>query len=96
MRYFPLVLLSLLAFEAHAQSSIDPTRMTCAQTKAAIKSAGVVVLRWTSPTTGVPRYDRYVRSAAYCSLSQTTSGAFVPTRDRKSCGVTKCGPKGDD
>jgi hypothetical protein len=96
LRYFPLVVLSLLAFEAHAQSSIDPTRMTCAQTKAAIRQAGVLVLRWTSPSTGVPRYDRYVRGAAQCSLSQTTASAYVPTRDKKSCGVTKCGPKGDD
>ena len=96
MRFYPLIILSLLAFEAQAQSSIDPTRLTCAETKAAIKRGGAVVLRWTSPSTGVPRYDRYVRSASYCSLSQTTAAAYVPTRDRKSCGVTKCGPKGDD
>ena len=96
LRYLPIVLLLLLGAEAQAQSSIDPTRMTCAQTKAAIESAGAVVLRWTSPTTGVPRYDRYVRSTAYCSLSQTTTAAFVPTRDRNRCGVSKCGPKGDD
>ena len=96
MRYYPLILLSLLAFDAHAQSTIDPTRLTCAETKAAIKRAGVAVLRWTSPTTGVPRYDRYVGRPSYCSFSQTTAAAFVPTRDRQKCGVTKCGPKGDD
>jgi hypothetical protein len=96
LRFFIFVLLGFLAFEAHAQSSFDPTRMTCAETKASIKRAGAVVLRWTSPSTGVPRYDRFVGSSAYCSFSQTRRSAVVPTRDRKSCGVSKCGPKNND
>lgn len=96
MRPFLAILMTLLSVEVHAQSNLDPTRMTCAETKATIRRLGAAVLRWNAPGTGVPRYDRYVRNASYCSLSQTMMAAFVPTRDRKSCGLNKCGPKSDD
>ncbi|MCC2690443.1 MAG: hypothetical protein K0S21_3246 [Rhizobiaceae bacterium] len=92
MRILLALSISLLAAEAHAISSYNPTQMACAEVKAVIRQEGAVMLRWTSPTAGVPRYGRYVRSSSYCHTGERAQGTLVPTRDRKSCGVNDCRP----
>lgn len=84
--------ISLLAVEAHAISSYNPLQMTCAEVKAVIRREGQVMLRWTSPTAGVPRYGRYVSNSSFCATGERARQTLVPTRDRKSCGVSDCRP----
>jgi hypothetical protein len=83
---------SLLAAEAHAISTYNPTQMACAEVKAVIRREGQVTLRWISPRAGVPRYGRYVSNSGYCRTGERAQQTLVPTRDRKSCGVNDCRP----
>ena len=41
-------------------------------------------------TSGVQRYDRYVRDDSFCPTGQYAERAWVPTADVKSCMVYKC------
>jgi len=84
--------MSLLAAEAHAISNYNPTQMACSEVKAAIRRQGQVMLRWTSPMAGVPRYGRYVANSGYCRTGERAQRTLVPSRDRKSCGVSDCRP----
>ncbi|MFG1426465.1 hypothetical protein [Roseixanthobacter glucoisosaccharinicivorans] len=56
--------------------------MTCAQALSFVTKAGGTVL-----ATGGLTYDRYVRDRSFCSYSEVTKPAFVPTRDVKQCFV---------
>lgn len=82
--------LMLITAEAQAISRYNSMSMSCAQAQAAVRNQGAVILRWTSPTSGVPRYDRYVRNDRFCSSGQEATRAFVPTADAKSCPVYNC------
>lgn len=83
--------LSLAAGEAQAISRHDPTRMSCRQVQATIAREGAVILRYASPRTpGLPLYDRYVASRAYCDAGEVRDPARVPSADRNSCLVYKC------
>lgn len=83
--------LSLAATEAHAISRHDPTRMSCGQVQATIARQGEVILRYASPRTpGLPIYDRYVASRAFCEAGEVRERVYVPSADMKSCPVYRC------
>ncbi|WP_315924269.1 hypothetical protein [Mesorhizobium sp. SP-1A] len=84
-------LVTLSAGQAQAISRYDPTRMACAQVQAAIARDGAVILRYQSRRTpGLPLYDRYVASRAFCDAGEVRDPAYVPSADRDSCPVYKC------
>ncbi|PWK72638.1 hypothetical protein [Aminobacter sp. AP02] len=84
------VCLTMLAAEALAQSRYITTSMSCAQTRNTVVSRGAAILQWRSVTSGVQRYDRYVRDDSFCPTGQYAERAWVPTADTKSCPVYKC------
>ncbi|KQU76547.1 hypothetical protein ASC75_02750 [Aminobacter sp. DSM 101952] len=84
------VCLTLVAAEAQAVSRYISTSMSCAQVQGAVRGEGVAILRWASPTSGVPRYDRYVRNDRFCPSGQEARRAYVPTADARSCPVYNC------
>lgn len=84
------VCLTMLAAEAQAASRYTSTSMSCAQTRGTIVNQGAAILQWRSPTSGVQRYDRYVRDDSFCPTGQYAERAWVPTADTQSCPVYKC------
>lgn len=84
------VCLSLVAAEAHAVSRYNPTQMSCDRVQSTVNRQGAVILRYTSPRSGVPLYDRYVRDSRFCAPGQVRTRAFVPTADAQSCPVYNC------
>jgi hypothetical protein len=65
---------------AVAQSRPDTTRMTCAAARALVTRQGGIVLG-----TGPTLFDRYVSSRAYCTSTEVTEPAYVPTADDRQC-----------
>lgn len=84
---------TLVATDANAISRYTTTAMSCNAVKQAVKRDGAALLQWTSPRTGNRLYDRYVRNRSYCDVNEVAKRDFVPTSDRKSCGVRKCVPR---
>ena len=76
---------------AAAQQS-NTTQMGCAAARQLVTRQGAIVLR-TSATT----YNRYVATRAYCTVTEITDPAFVPTADARDCfvGYTCREPTGD-
>jgi hypothetical protein len=60
----------------------DTSRMTCAAAQALVVRHGGIVL-----DTGPSIFDRYVSSQAYCTSTELTEPAFVPTADNRQCFV---------
>jgi hypothetical protein len=79
--------------EADAISTYDPTSMTCAAVKSAIRANGKVMLRWRSRRTGNPLYGQYVANRNYCDTWEVTTAKSVPASDRSNCSVRKCIPR---
>ena len=81
---FIVVLTSIasMAEPAVAQSRPDTTRMTCAAARALVVRYGGIVLG-----TGPSLFDRYVNTRAYCTSTELTEPAFVPTADNSQCFV---------
>lgn len=84
--------LSLVAAEAQAMSTYDPTKTQCKALKDIIWDEGAVMLRWRSPTAGVPRYGRYVRDSSFCRFGERAAGNIIPSQDKKACSVNECRP----
>ncbi|KQZ14199.1 MULTISPECIES: hypothetical protein [unclassified Mesorhizobium] len=84
------VCLSLVAVQAHAISRYNPTQMSCDRVQSTVDRQGAVILRYTSPRSGVPLYDRYVRDSRFCPNGQIRNQVFVPSADIKSCPVYNC------
>jgi len=82
--------LCLVAVEAQAISRYDPTRMSCGQVQATVAREGAVILRYSSPRSGMTLYDRYVASEAYCMHGEIRSRRSVPSADTASCPVYNC------
>lgn len=75
---------------AMAQPAYDPTKMSCADTRAVIAQHGAVTLAYTSKRVpGLPLYKRYVANASHCD-SKLTVLSPVPTLDNPNCGVRVC------
>ena len=80
----------LSSTNADAISKYTSTSLTCGSIKALIRNQGAIILRWTSPRTGNPIYNRYVRNENYCLVNQTTTLKSVPASDTKNCSVYYC------
>jgi hypothetical protein len=84
-------LLSLVASNAFAVTRFEITNVTCETVQALIQTEGVVILYYRSGgILGLPIYDRYVKSQAFCLSGEVMRGAGVPTVDKKYCPVRKC------
>ena len=75
---------------ATAISRYTSTSMSCSAIKAAIRNQGAVIFRWTSPRTGNPIYNRYVRNENYCNVNQTTRSTYIPASNTTNCRVFYC------
>jgi hypothetical protein len=71
--------LSLAATAAPAQRA-STTAMSCGQARSFLAARGAAVIG-----TGGQTYDRFVRDRSYCSPTEVTRAAFVPTRDNPGC-----------
>ncbi len=80
MRSLIVLSIVLAGLPALAQGRPNTTAMTCAEARALVSRAGAVVLG-----TGGPTYDRYVLHRGFCTPSEQTEPAFVPTRDNPAC-----------
>jgi hypothetical protein len=80
----------LLPASAHAINRYVSTSMTCQKVHAIIIQQGAVILQHKSPRTGNLLYDRYVLDPRFCSGGETTDWVSVPTKDSKSCPVSRC------
>jgi hypothetical protein len=90
--------LSLVSFEAGAISRYNSTSMSCAEVRATIRAEGAAIMRWRSAR-GVQRYGRYVASDRFCPSAEIAEWSYIPSADRKSCGVLECkqySPEDDD
>ena len=85
----PAFVIAPMTEEAQAISRYTSTSMNCSAVKSAVKNEGAVILRWTSPQTGNPRYARYVASSAYCDHNERAVPASVPSGSG-TCTVKKC------
>lgn len=81
---------SLLPAEAHAINRYTSTSMACSKVKATISREGAAIMRYTSPRTGVLRYDRYVANRSFCQPGETIEWTSIPTADQKNCRVNRC------
>jgi hypothetical protein len=76
-----LILMACLgALPAFAQDRPSTTNMSCAQARQVVLSRRAAVLG-----TGGYTFDRFVTSRASCEPTETTTRAFVPTRDDRAC-----------
>ena len=82
--------LSLPAADAQAISRYTSTSMTCSKIQATIDRDGAAIMKYRSPRTGLPLYDRYVKNRLFCPNGQTTDRAYVPASDTPSCPVYRC------
>ena len=81
--------LSLVSLDAHAISRYNSTSMSCGEVKATVRAEGAVILRWRSPR-GIQRYGRFVANGRFCESGTRAETSYVPSSDRKSCGVYEC------
>ncbi len=81
---------SLPVADAHAINRYTSTSMTCSKVQATIAREGAAIMRYQSPRTGLPLYDRYVKNRLFCSAGETTDRAYIPTSDKQSCPVNRC------
>jgi hypothetical protein len=65
-----------------AAQQANTSRMGCTAARDLVTRHGAIVLR-TSATT----FDRYVATRAYCTQTEVTEAAFVPTADTRGCFV---------
>ena len=80
----------LLPASAQAISRYVSTSMTCQKIHAVIIQQGAVILQHKSARTGNLLYDRYVVDPRFCSGGETTDWVSVPTKDTRSCPVSRC------
>jgi hypothetical protein len=83
------VSLMLVPFEAHAISRYNSTSMSCGEIKATVRAEGAVILRWRGKS-GIQRYGRFVANGRFCESGTRAETSYVPSADRKSCGVYEC------
>jgi hypothetical protein len=81
--------LLLVPIEAHAISRYNSTSMSCGEIKATVRAEGAVILRWRGKS-GIQRYGRFVAHGGFCESGTRAETSYVPSADRKSCGVYEC------
>ena len=65
---------------AGAQQRLSTPAMTCREAAALVAARGHIVL-----STGRFTYERVVRDAGFCAVTETTTPSWLPTRDNASC-----------
>ncbi len=75
---------------AHAINRYVSTSMTCQKVHSLILQQGAVILQHRSARTGNLLYDRYVVDVRFCSGGEITDWVSVPTKDTRSCPVSRC------
>lgn len=70
----------LAASAAHAQNRQNTVNMSCAQAQSIVTRSGAIVLG-----SGGQSFDRFVSSRSYCTPSEITKPAWVPTADVAQC-----------
>ena len=70
----------LSASAANAQARPNTVNMSCAQAHGVVMRAGAIVL-----STGGQTYDRFVNTRGFCTPSEITKPAWVPTADAPQC-----------
>lgn len=75
--------------EAQAISRFTSTSMSCGAVQSVVRNQGAVILRWTSPQTGNPRWGRFVASSRYCDPNERAVRTSVPSAGG-SCTVRRC------
>ena len=81
---------SLIPIDAFAIVRYMVQDMTCAEVQEAVDRDGVAILYRQATGSGLPLYDRYVRSEDFCDSGQTVSRTSVPAADTERCRVSKC------
>lgn len=89
---FTLVL-TLAATEAWAIARVSATSRSCAQLQALLKQDGAALLQWPSADGQVTIYNRYVGTPSACTQDQKIASATVPSKDVRSCRVSRCAGK---
>lgn len=82
--------LTLFPTGADAISSYNSASTSCSAIKAAVRSKGAILVRWTSSKTGNPNYRRIVRNSNYCNPNQIAVTTSVPAADTRRCNVSHC------
>ncbi len=80
--YLAIGILCVLPVTADAQRRPDTTTMMCSSARNLVARAGAIVLG-----TGGPTYDRFVLHGGFCTISEQTEPAFVPSADTPACYV---------
>ncbi|MGL4727670.1 MAG: hypothetical protein ACRCWO_02840 [Bosea sp. (in: a-proteobacteria)] len=77
-----IILASAILSPAIAMAQSTPPEISCGQARALVNSRGAAVVYSSRHI-----YDRYVTSAQFCSVGETTKAAFIPTTDTYQCFV---------
>ncbi len=80
----------LLPFEAHAIVRYLVQDMTCQEVQQAIERDGAAILYRKASASGLPLYNRYVRTGDFCEAGQKIARSSVSTADTDKCAVSKC------
>lgn len=85
MKRVHVAFVSALAASVPLGSAVAQTRpstlaMSCGQASSLVAQAGGIVLG-----TGGYTYDRFVRDAGFCLITEETQPAWVPARDTPQC-----------
>jgi len=83
-------LVFLVPFPATAIVRYMVQDMRCDEVQEAIDRDGAAILYRQASASGVPLYDRYVKSAEFCEAGQKAARSSVATADSKNCKVIKC------
>ena len=71
----------LLPFEAHAIVRYLVQDMTCQEVQQAIERDGAAILYRKASASGLPLYNRYVRTGDFCEAGQKIARSSVATAD---------------
>lgn len=77
-----IVVAGAMLAPAIAMAQYTPPEISCGQARAQVNSRGAAVVYSSRHI-----YDRYVTSARFCSVGETTKAAFIPTIDTNQCFV---------
>lgn len=84
------VLAATAATSAHAIGRYNINSMSCDRVQDIVASDGAAILRYTSPTSGMTLYDRYVANGSWCETPKVMKSTSVPTADEPYCPVYFC------
>ncbi len=80
----------LIPLPANAIVRYMVQNMTCDEVHEAIDRDGAAILYRQATASGLPLYNRYVKSAEFCEVGEKIANSSVATADTQSCKVIKC------